>query len=206
MTPADKLEATLKRHNPSRVVVYTSDDDGTQISIPGGRNRRWKHVTATIETRFKSTWSRVEMLDKGGALLGTCENTAPADDLEDLVASGKSVPAQVERLLAIVLKAQRDALAMRNDENQAMLRAFPEVVRELTTSVKSLSAVHQAQRDAERELAKLQLEAAATPEPDQLQQILEAVPVIAQAMPFLKQLITGSSPVSTPTPKNGVAK
>jgi hypothetical protein len=110
--------------------------------------------------------------------------------MQDLTGA-KGMPAQVERMLAIVLKAQREALAFRDAEVQGLLRAQGDVVKELTQGMRALSGLYQEQVGAARELAELQAEAKHVPEGGDMAQLLEALPTIMQALPALRALLQG---------------
>jgi hypothetical protein len=175
--------------------VFAGDKE-KQIAVPGKNRKKWAFVLQAIES--VGPWSRVEMLDGKGGLLAAVENTDPAGDLADLGAP-TGTAAAVERMLVIVLKAQREAMAFRDSEVQGLLRAQADVLREQSVAVRSLTALYQQQVEAATELAAMRAEA--TPPPDQMQQLVEALPVIMQALPVLRSLLTGEA--STP---NGVKK
>jgi len=197
----DRLLASLKRHNPTKVRAYAGDDDARDIAVPT-RRKKWSQVIETIEAR---SWSRVEMLDKSGAVLGYVDNVEPARDLEDLE-TGKAAKtrSEAEWIVALVVKAQRDAMTFRDAEVSNLLRAQGDVVRELTSAMHGLSAIYRAQVDAASEVAALQATAAAGGDGGQLKDLLEAAPQILQAIPLLRALMAG--PAQSPPqskPKNG---
>lgn len=191
---SDKLYASLKRHNPARVRAFTSDDDVREISVPT-RKRRWPQVVEAIEAR---SWSRVELCDKGGAVLGYVENTEPARELEAIEGSGGAVR-EAERIMALVLRAQRDTMTFRDAEVTSLLKAQGDVVRELVAGMRALTALYQEQVTAAEQAAELRTMAAQTPERGQLAELLEAAPAIMQALPMLRALLSGG----TAGPKNG---
>lgn len=200
---AEKLLATLKRENPARLVAYLGDDKERTIAVKGGR-KKWSATVATVEAL--GAWTRVELLDKSGALLATVENTDPAGDLQDLGAPS-GVAAQVERMLVIVLRAQSESMKFRDAEVKALLTAQADVLREQSAAVKSLTALHQAQLEAVRETEAVKAEAAAAAAAaangGDWAQVVEALPVIVQALPILKGLLSGGGPS---VPSNGARK
>jgi ribosomal protein S6 len=191
MQSSDKLLSSLKLHNPAKVRCYVGDDDHKDIAVTK-RRKKWAQVVAAVEGATKGQWSRCELLDGGGALLATVENTDPAGELSTIGGGpGTGRLGELMALVQIVTKAQRDAMQFRDNEVQALLRAQGEVVRELTAGVKALSAMYQEQVKAVREVAELQAEAQVKPDQSELQQLLEAAPAILQVLPMLKNLTGG---------------
>lgn len=193
----DKLLASLKRHNPSKVRAYAGDDDHRDIAVPA-RRRKWGQVIEAIEA---VAWTRVELLDKSGAVLGYVENTEPAAELQDLAVSSGAIP-QAQQIVAMCLKAQRDAMHFRDAEVSALLKAQGDVVREMTAGMRALTAMYQEQVQAAERVAELRTVAAQGPEKGQVQELMEAMPLILQALPVLRSLISGTTPDAT-RPKNG---
>lgn len=190
---SEKLLATLKRVNPSKLVAYLGNDRERNIAVPGGR-KKWSQAVSVIESL--DGWVKVELLDKGGSLLATVDNTDPAGELQDLTSPG-GVPAQVERMLVIVLKAQQEAMKFRDAEVQGLLRAQADVLREQSAAVKSLTALYQAQVEAVRETSAIEADAAAAQAAaaagsSEMQQLIEAAPAILQILPLVKGLLSGT--------------
>lgn len=197
------LLATLKRHNPAKVRAYTSDDDARDIAVPT-RRKRWSQVIEAIEAR---AWVRVELLDKGGAVLAYVENSDQAHDVEELGQSAAMVKGHAEHALAVrivelVLKGQREAMAFRDSEVKELLGAHSNVLREMSQGMSQLANMYREQVEAAREVARLQTEASLSPEGFDIKSLLEAAPVIVQALPMLRGLLAQSSP----SPSNGVKK
>jgi len=184
----DTLLATLKRFSPAKVRAYSSDDEFREIAVPT-RRRKWQSVISAIEAR---SWSRVEMLDKSGAVLGYLENAEPAGALEDVGSGGGGgAIKEAERIVALVIRAQRDAMTFRDAEVASLLRAQGDVVREMTAGMRALTAMYQEQVQAAEQVAELRTLAAQGPERGQLTELLEAAPAIMQAMPMLRSLLNG---------------
>lgn len=209
MQTADKVLATLKRYAPAQVRAYVGDE-ARDIAVANVR-KKWSRVVSTLDNM--GAWSRVEMLDKKGALIHTLENTDPAGELQD-IGHGGGKAAEVERMLQIVLKAQREAMAFKNEELQAVMRAQGEVVTQLTNSVRALSTVHQEQMNAMRELLDVRTSAATEaaiaqatdPEGNMVKQLVEAMPLIQAAMPLLKGILGQPDAPAAPPVANGARK
>lgn len=193
----DKLLATLKRHNPSKVRAYAGDDDSRDIAVPT-RRKRWSQVIEAVEAK---SWTRVELLDKSGAVLAYVDNTSPASELED-VGDGKvsRTRGESEWILNLVIRAQREAMAFRDSEVQALLKAQGDVVRELSRAMQDLSGIYSEQRKAAVETAEIR--AAATAGGSEWKELLEAAPQLLQMLPLLRGLLASGGP-QQPKPKNG---
>lgn len=200
---ADALLQALKRYNPTRVRAYATDDgDARDIAVPT-RRKKWTQVIAAIDAR---SWSRVEMLDKAGAILGYVENTGPAAELENL--SGDRTAGELrlaERIVSMVTRAQRDVMTFRDAEVTALLKAQGDVVREMTTGMRELSSMYREQVGAAEQLAEMRTRAEQVPQKDQLTELLEALPTLLQALPLLKGLLgSGAAPSVAASAVNGV--
>lgn len=190
---SERLLASLKRHCPAKVRAYAGDDDARDIAVPQ-RRKRWNQVIEAIEAR---SWTRVEMLDKSGAVLGYVDNVEPARDVEDLSAGpvGK-VRSEAEWIVNLVVRAQKEAMAYRDSEVSNLLSAQGAVVREMAAGMRELAAIYREQREAATEVASMQA-AAEAGNAGQLKELLEAAPAILQAIPMLRSLM------SPDKPKNG---
>lgn len=183
----ERLLVLLKRHEPARVRAYTSDEDFRDIAVPT-RRRRWGAVVEAINGR---SWTRVEFLNKAGEVLGYCDNTAPAADLED-VSDGRTLKlrSDAEWAVQLALKTGRELLAFRDAEHTALLKAQGDVVRELTGAMRGLATIYGEQRDAAAEVAALRAEAEAGDGVD-IKGLIAAAPTILQALPFLRDMMNG---------------
>jgi hypothetical protein len=184
----DKLTACLRRHNPYKVRAYLGDENHREIAVPQ-RRRRWAQVVEAIEAM---PWSRCELLDKAGAVLGYVENDAAPTDAEDLTGHGNAVT-QAERITNLVLRGMREAMQFRDAELQALTRAQGDVVREMVVGMRALTELYRAQVDTAADVAEAQAMAS---QGGQLKELTEAMPVILQALPLLKSLLSDG-------PKNG---
>lgn len=186
----DKLLASLKRHNPARVVAYAGDDDPRPIAVPT-RRKRWQQVIEAIQAL---AWTRVELQDKAGAVLGYVENTEPAGGLADLGTDKSAGELRLaERIVTLVLKGQRDAMTFRDAEVTALLKAQGDVVREMTAGMRALTSMYQEQVDAAEQLAEMRA-LAQQPEKGQLAELLDAAPQLLQALPLIRSLLGGEGP------------
>lgn len=188
-----KLLATLKRHNPFKVRCYNGEDDTRDVAVPQ-RRRRWASVISAIEAK---PWSRVELLDKSGAVLGYADNEGAARDVEELGPSFAGIGGQLllgERIAALAVKTAVDAMKLRDSEQQSLLKAQGDVVRELTNGVRALAEVYREQNIAVEEAAEARIAAVAEASGGDWKQLVEALPVLLQAMPILKSLVSGDAP------------
>lgn len=202
-----KLLATLKRHNPHAVMAYNgdSDEEGRKIAVPT-RRRKWSSVIASIEAR---PWSRVELLDKAGGVLGYVDNDAGGGDLEDLTDASapgpKATPVQLGMAIAAMCqKASRDALSARESEVRSILEAQAAVMREHTAAVHGLVQALQLTADAREDAANTHAEAMAAAAAQGggggFKELLDALPVLLQLAAVAKQTL-GSGAAAPP--KNG---
>lgn len=197
----ERLLATLRKLQPARVRAFTSDDDARDIAVPGGR-KKWGQVISALEAR---AWSRVVLMDKSGAELGTVENTSVARDIEEFGPTGKATGeyAHAVRINELVLKGIREALSWRDEETKTLLKAQGEVVREMVNGMRALSEVWSEQAEVSAEVAAASAAKEAAGDGDQVKQIMEALPVIMQALPLLKSMLGAGEPAPQP---NGARK
>lgn len=188
-TVTDRLLSALKKLNPSKVVAIAGDER-REIAVPE-RRKRWTQV---IEAVLAGPWHRCELVNKRGEVLGYVDNTAPAGDMEDLADNKKR--SEVEWMVNTIVRAQREALAYRDSEVQALLQAQGQVVRELSAGVRDIAMLYREQAVAARDLGAMQ----ASGKDDILSQLLEAGPELIKVLPMLRALLSGEQPSS---PKNG---
>ncbi len=191
-----KLLASLKRHNPAKVRAYAGDDDSRDIAVPT-RRRRWSQVIEAIEAR---SWSRVEMLDKAGAVLGYVEHTDAAGEVETLAQGKPTAINEARAIVELVLKGQKEAMAFRDSEVKELLAAQGSVVREVVAAMNALTAMYREQVDAGMEVAAMRATADAG-SGGQLKELIDAAPTLLQMLPMLKGLLGGPE-----VPTNGARK
>lgn len=206
---AKKLLATLRTHSPAKVRAYSGDDEYRDIAVPT-RRKKWAQVIAAIEARG---WSRVELLDKSGAVLGYVENDGAPEGVEDITGPVASkTRSDVEWMVNLALRVQREAVESRNEETRVLLRAQSEMVTQTTQAMQSLATLYREQVQVTADSAEVklqaQLEAAAasqTGDGFNMKELMDAMPVIMQVLPALKAMVNGK-PASAPTGKpNGVS-
>lgn len=186
------LLASLRRHNPAKVRAYTSDDDFREVAVPTKR-KKWAQVIEAIEAR---SWSRVELLDKSGAVLGYVENTSSASELEDLDAPpGKAskLRSDVEWIVNLVVRAQRDAVALARERDADSQRAVNELLTQVMQTQRALSEMHSERADVAADVAAMQ---AAADNGGDMKELIAAAPQILSMLPALKAVMAGK-------PKNG---
>ena len=217
---AAKLLSTLRAVRPSRLRVYgENDDEPREIAVPE-RRRRWPQVIATINA---FPWDKVEMLDKGKAVLGYVDNAPddlPVPDLKDLATSAAAKPgaSQFELALGVaelLLRAQTAALEARDKETRAMFTAQREVMEAMTSGMRSLTELYQeqiaeareqaeARIEQQQELAEAAAEAAEANAAERAQQqddgaggelreFMQAWPMIQQLLPMLKNMAASAA-------------
>ena len=200
---AKVLLATFRKLAPAKVRAYTSDDEFKLIAVPT-RRKRWTQVLDTID---KIAWSRIELMDKSDALLGTIENSEQPGDLQDLGmdADVSKLGPQFQVALAVntlMLKAQKEVLSYRDKETVTLLQAQGDVLREMAAGMREVSALYREQVKVARENAEtVAATAAAASDSTELKQLMEALPVIMQVLPALQKMLNPGS--STDVPPNG---
>lgn len=183
----EKLLSALKKHSPYRVVAFTGDEDGRTIAVPQ-RRRRWATVIEAIEAR---PWSRVELHDKAGSILGYVENNEASADIEDLGDGGRMLRtrSEAEWIVQLVAKSVREDRSHRNEEITAVLQAQGSFVREMGGAVHALTRIYQEQRDAAAETAEMK--ALADNSGGTVKELLEAAPQILQVLPYIREMMNG---------------
>lgn len=200
-----RLLSELRRHNPHKVRVYSSDDEYRDIAVPT-RRRRWAAVISAIEAK---AWTKAELLNKAGEVLGYVDNVGGAHDVEDLSPSFEGVRGQLllgERIAALCMRSVKEAISSRDDEMKALLSAQGEVVREMATAVKSLGEVYRDVTAAEQDAADVRIDAAteaaaAAANGGEIRQLLEALPMLLQALPVLRSLASGAPAAAPDVPR-----
>ena len=205
-----RLLAACKTYVPHKLRAFCgSDDDGRDVAIAGPSNRRkWSRVIATVGTL---PWSRIELLDKSGALLSCVDNDAAATEVEDL-ATGKSaaeysaMSRMMELCSKVVFAAQEKVLAYRDKETKTILERQADTIKEMSAAMHAVSAMYREQVEVVRESAAEEAEAAAMVQAAKSEgvdwkELMQALPMLVQALPALRAMLTGQAGV--PPVSNG---
>lgn len=171
-----KLLAALRRHQPTRVRVYLGDDEESarDVAVSKGR-KRWGAVIAAVNGRG---WTRCELMNGKGEVLGYVDNTSAPEEVEELTGRRAGVKSEAEWAVQLALRTGKEMLSHRSEEHKELLKAQGEVLREMTHAMKGLASLYGEQRDAAAEVAALRAEA------DNggfdIKGLLEAAPVLIQ--------------------------
>lgn len=195
----DEALNAIKGCNPATVRVYNGDDDHRDVAVQAVRNR-WSRVAKTLAAM---PWSKYELLNKKGELVGVVENGALATSVEEIGPSSGGVgqvAGQTRMMMDLMLRAQREALTFRDRETQALLTGVSEVMRVMTTAMQATQQMWQSQVEAAHVLAQAQ----AGGDMDQIVKLVEASPkLMATLAPLLGKLLgAGGPPPRRPTPPN----
>lgn len=184
----EEVKAALRRLNPSRVRVWRGDEH-TDVAVPT-RRRRWEQVVAAVEAYGE--WSRVELLDKGGAVLGVVEGAAGAAP-DDAPAAGGD---REERLLALLLRGQREVLTFRDRETSAILTQMGRMLELQMEATRNLVEVYRAQVEVAAEAAAVQARSESV-DGDTIAQLVDAAPKLLPLLPMLMRQATKGPPNGT---------
>lgn len=179
----ESLINEIKKCAPVKLSVYCGDDSPREVAVPNTRNRY--HRVEQVVGAF--AWTRVELLDKSGSIIGVVENSDRAQSSLAIAPAFDAECARDERILNVMLRAQQVALSHRESETKEALRASTEIVRTLTDSFKQLAMLHREQLSAAVEAAESRIEAQTSSE---MSQLLEAAPQILQVLPALLNAFT----------------
>lgn len=221
MADIEKLTQAIKRLQPACIKVIDAADDERMVAVPKTHRKRWAQVVGNIIGR---PWIRCVFLDAKEHELGYFDNDAAPSDLETLT-DDKSVAGTLreERLLRLMIDAQKTALTYRDAETKdllagvtTMLGVAIEQCRANAQAMQELAGLYQAQVHAAADVAMMQAEAAHGGDVDQWLKVLEAAPEsIAKLAPLLQVLLRRQLPAAkksagtnghSPTNTNGVNK
>lgn len=198
-TELETVRAELVRHMPHRVRAYRGEVLLNEVPVPPGR-KRWAAVLAVIA---RIDWTRLELVDRSGGLLGICERAegmVADDDQGDDGAIAKEASqhaARDARLLELMLRAQQVALDNRQTETQVAINACTSSVRILTDAVAALAQVHRMTLDTQARAFAAAVESE-TPE------ALESNKMFAQMAPMiLGRMLAPSPPPVVESKPNG---
>lgn len=196
---AKTLLATFRKIGPSKIRAYTSDDEFKDVAVPT-RRKKWTQV---IDTLDKLAWSRLELLDAKGALMGTIENSEPATELQDLgVEPDAKLAPQFQLAIAVntlMLKAQKEVLSYRDKEMTTLLAAQGEVMREMAAGMRELGGLYREQVKVARENAEVTAATAASADSSELKQLMEAAPTLLQLLPHLLKMLNPGQAADVPS-------
>jgi len=226
MTPehAEEIRSLLMSHRPAKVHAW---EGGAQREIPvQNRKKKWEAVLGVLRSL---EWTRIELLDKGGALLAVIkpppdpppepepeilddddEDAEPEPDgSRELALAPSSDPIALMRLM---LLAQREVLQHRDREVKEAIAGCVQVMREMGSAVATMSAGYQ---DVMRSLRAQAAQAAQAPtvvrevraddgdDDDQAGGGLLSVKMLEAMLPQLLTKMMAPSPPAPTTPTGG---
>ena len=139
---AETIRTALITHKPALVAVYQGDELARTIRIGPNKNR-WQ---AALDIVAKLSWTTLELRSKAGDVLAVV-GPAPEPEPEPELAASSD---RDERLLGLMIRAQREALGYRERESAAALTACVSFVREMAASVATLGELQRMQLEALR--------------------------------------------------------
>ena len=119
------LDGLLRQHRPAIVAVFSPDQDEPQLIRPTGQRGRWLRVLGAVSPDA----TRAELRDESGAVLAACQLDGVSSQPLPPPLGGS--PEQLERLLALLLRAQESAV----DRQQRQLSDLTSGYRELAQLV-----------------------------------------------------------------------
>jgi hypothetical protein len=152
----DQLLASLRKLCPARVVVFDHGDDKREVAVPT-RRKKWSQVVEAIEAR---PWSRVECLDKSGAVLGYIEQDDAPTELETIGVGGGKV-AETKAMLELMLRAQDMALKYQDKDRATLMQSVRDILEVNTAATRELVGLMRMQRDTAADIAAMRAGAAA---------------------------------------------
>jgi hypothetical protein len=181
---ADRIYRLLRRCRPAAVVHVGEDGTVSPLALATGRGR-WEQARDSIMEMLGARGGHAELRDAAGAVLrvvraeqeadteGTVRETVGAQTVGGQTVGGQTVVAEQERLLALMLRAQHEALT----QQAALLRPLLDGYQELAAGFASYAAqtvelVKLAQSAAE---ARAEASAASSAQNDQISQMLASV-------------------------------
>ena len=194
----ENFRAALIKLGPVRVQPYRGDEKLREIPVPTGK-KRWQAVLTVVS---KLDWTRCELLDRSGGLIGLVE----AQEREQAPSLGE-LDGREAQLLAILIKAQQSALANRTAETQAALTACTTAVRMLTEAVGALANVQRMTLDVQAQAyqAAAQIQ---QPGPEGSEEGgMMSTKLLEQMAPMiLAKLLAPGAPAPAPNGTNGANK
>jgi hypothetical protein len=186
---AERIYRMLRRVRPAAIVHVGEDGTVSPLALAAGRGR-WEQARDAIMEMLGARGGHAELRDAGGAVLRVVRAEQEADaataaretvgaptvgaqTVGAQTVGAPTIAAEQERLLALMLKAQHEAL----NHQAALLRPLIDGYQELAAGFASYAAqtvelVKIAQSAAE---ARVEASAAASAQNDQLSQMLASV-------------------------------
>lgn len=110
----------IKSVKPDRLLVHDRDGQPVTVVLATLGRHRWQRLEEMLDTR---AWTRVECFTAKGDLLREVQaEGAPARDREEVVEV--DAVSEVERLTAIMLKVQTQAMGVQSSQIDRALAAF----------------------------------------------------------------------------------
>lgn len=187
------LSQTLRHYQPVSIRAYDAHDDVRDIAVPHGARTKWKRAAATVDAR---PWVRLDLLDKGGKVLAHVDNDGPADDIEELSPASSAQLARDERMLALLMRAQRDFAQLQSRDTTELLGACREMMRVVTDATRALAEIQRAQINA---LTDLRANA-----PESGGGAIDDETLLKVLAPMLPALLARNAPAVAAAPTNGV--
>jgi hypothetical protein len=128
----EALTATLTRLRPERLRAELADGEKTEVAVPNVR-KRWSRV---CETLASLAWTRLECLDKKGAVLGVIESEEPVGVEEELA----KVSGREQGLLALMLRSQDVALSRHERSLKVLLDGYGQLLSSVIGRVTQLES------------------------------------------------------------------
>ena len=141
MSDANPIDS-LRKLNPVALKVYTLDGGEKTVAVPKVRNR-WLRTYQVIETM---TWTRIEALDKGGAVLGVVEDDSMLEDAVESVEGDERDLRMAKVLLEVMRSTQKETRAM----FETQMRGQAELVEALIGGVRSIAQSYETSMAIER--------------------------------------------------------
>jgi hypothetical protein len=219
MADIEKLTVLIKRLQPASIKVIDAADDERMVAVPKTHRKRWAQVVGNIIGR---PWIRCVFLDAKEHELGFFDNDAAASDLETIT-DDKSVAGALreERLLRLMIDAQKTALTYRDNETKDLLAGVTTMLgvaidqcRANAQAMKELAGLYQAQVHVATDIAAMQAAAEHGGDMEQWLKALELAPdAIAKFAPLIQILMSRRAlpappkkPGANGQPTNGVSK
>jgi len=127
----DELVATLARVRPSRVFVLVNGENPREVACGQPRSSgRWRRVARLARDIAGDDAAQLELRDAKGLVLERLELTDPPDDDDDTSASAVgALDTRDERILTLVVSAQRAALEEQRVLLGPVLAAYTDLAR-----------------------------------------------------------------------------